>query len=226
MTRRPRLLDLYCGAGGAAMGYHRAGFEVIGIDIAPQPHYPFLFVQGDALTFLRRNWNSFDAAHASPPCQKDCTLTAGTNAHRAELHVSLLAETRDALDDTTLPYVIEQPVGGAIMRTDLQLCGLQFGLQVFRHRKFELNRWSAPAPAHPSHKGHRVAGWRHGRRYDGDMIAVYGDGGGKGTIAQWQHAMGIDWVDTRLELAEAIPPAYTEYIGRALLAHLDAEAAA
>lgn len=100
------------------------------------------------------------------------------------------------------------------------LCGLTFGLKVFRHRKFELGRWQSDPVKHESHRGHRVSGWRHGKKYDGDMVAVYGEGGGKGTVEQWQDAMGINWTSSRKELSEAIPPAYTEYVGTQLLPNL------
>lgn len=109
---------------------------------------------------------------------------------------------------------------GAPVRPDIVLCGLMFGLNVFRHRLFELSGFACLQQPHPTHRGHRVAGWRHGRRYAGDMTAVYGDGGGKGSVADWQQALGIDWTDDRRELAEAIPPAFTHHIGLALMAHL------
>ncbi len=217
-----RLLDLFCCAGGASMGYHLAGFEVTGVDIAPQPNYPFTFHQGDAITFVREHGHTFDVINACPPCQADCTLTAGTNQGRAD-HRSMMTQTRRALMATGRPWVIENPIGRAEMRRDLLLCGLMFpGLRVFRHRQFELHDLTVPQPAEPGHRGHRVRGWRHGRFYDGDMVAVYGDGGGKGAITDWQSAMGIGWTDVRRELAEAIPPAYTHHIGRAIAAALPA----
>ncbi|NAS21971.1 DNA methylase [Herbidospora sp. NEAU-GS84] len=216
-----RLLDLFCCAGGASMGYHRAGFDVTGVDIAPQPRYPFAFHQADAIEFVTRHGHEFDIINACPPCQADCTLTAGTNQAAAGRHHSLLAATRRALMATGRPWVIEQPVGKAVMRQDLLLCGLMFpGLQVFRHHRFELHRLTVPQPAHPTHQGHPVRGWRHGLYHDGDMVAVYGEGGGKGSVTQWQTAMGIDWTDQRRELAEAIPPAYTHHIGQAAITAL------
>ncbi|WP_214412315.1 DNA cytosine methyltransferase [Sphaerisporangium fuscum] len=223
--RRPnglRLLDLYCCAGGASMGYHLAGFEVTGVDIAPQPNYPFTFHQADAITFVREHGHEYDVINACPPCQADCTLTAGTNQGRVN-HRSLMAQTREALMSTGRPWLIENPVGKAKMRADLVLCGLMFpGLRVFRHRQFELHGLAVPQLDEPSHRGHRVRGWRHGRFYEGDMVAVYGDGGGKGSITEWQDAMGITWTDVRREIAEAIPPAYTHYIGRTIAEALTA----
>ncbi|WP_280434439.1 DNA methylase [Nocardia carnea] len=215
---RPRLLDLFCKAGGAAMGYHRAGFEVVGVDIEPQPRYPFEFHQGDALEFLAEHGHEFDAVHASPPCQASCTLTAGTNKGRE--YPQLIPATRDALARHGVPTVIEN-VQGAKVRRDLVLCGEMFGLGVIRHRYFELGGWNMLQLAHIPHRG-RVAGYRHGRRYDGPYVAVYGEGGGKGSVVQWQTAMGIDWTAERAELAEAIPPAYTHHIGEHLHAHLTA----
>ncbi|MEV4161439.1 hypothetical protein [Nonomuraea dietziae] len=215
-----RLLDLFCCAGGASMGYHLAGFDVTGVDIVPQPNYPLRFHQSDAIAFVRENGRDFDVIGACPPCQADCTLSAGTNQGRGA-HRSLLAETREALLSTGRPWIIENPVGRARMRRDLLLCGLMFpGLKVFRHRQFELHGLTVPQPAHPGHAGHRVRGWRHGRFHEGDMVAVYGEGGGKGSITEWQSAMGIGWTDIRRELAEAIPPAYSHLIGRAATACL------
>lgn len=225
---RPRLLDLFCGAGGAAVGYDRAGWDLVGVDIAPQPNYPFEFHQGDALDVLRRmaaggtfDWlgpTLFGAVHLSPPCQGYTALKA---VHGNEWPM-LVEPVRGLMEDWRskpwgdgLPYVIEN-VQGSPLRRDLTLCGEMFGLSVIRHRYFELGGWSATQPEHVPHRG-RVRGWRHGTYYDGPYLAVHGDGGGKGTVPEWQAAMGIDWTDTRHEIAEAIPPAYTEWIGRQLL---------
>ncbi|MER6517327.1 DNA methylase [Streptomyces sp. NPDC001553] len=222
---RPALLDLFCCAGGAAMGYHRAGFDVTGVDIIDRSaRYPFAFVQGDALAVLADLIASgeirrFTAVHASPPCQKRCALTVGTNSSRGwgGNHVDLVAPTRALLDASGLPYVIEQPDGKADVRKDITLCGEQFGLAVLRHRNFELGRWSTERLKHPRHRGY-VRGWRHGVYRDGPYVAAYGDGGGKATVPEAQAAMGIDWTDVREELTEAIPPAYAEWLGHAFLA--------
>jgi hypothetical protein len=223
---RPRLLDLFCCAGGAAVGYARAGFAVDGVDVADRPNYPFPRHHGDALEHLATLITSeeirrYAFVHASPPCQHGCTLTVGTNTARGwgGTHTDLVSATRTLLDATGLPYVIEQPNGRAEIRKDLTLCGEMFGLGVIRHRNFELGGWSMPQPAHVPHRG-RVRGWRHGRFYDGPYVAAYGNGGGKPTIAELQVAMGITWTEVREELTEAIPPAYTEHIGRAALAAL------
>lgn len=210
-----KLLDLFCCSGGAGVGYHRAGFEVVGVDIDPQPNYPFEFHQADALEFLAEHSHEFDAVHASPPCQASCTLIKGNQAATAGKHTNLIPSTRSALSMLGVPTVIEN-VQGSDLRRDLTLCGEMFGLGVIRHRYFELGGWSMPKPAHVKHRG-RVAGWRHGEYFDGPYFAVYGEGGGKGSVEQWQSAMGIDWTRDRRELAEAIPPAYTHHIGAQLM---------
>lgn len=218
-----RVLDLFCCAGGAGMGYHRAGFAVDGCDIADRPRYPFPIVRADALTHLADLIATgeivrYALVHASPPCQAGCTLTVGTNASRGwgREHVQLIPELRTLLDATGLPYVIEQPNGKAPVRRDLVLCGESFGLGVLRHRGFELGRWSTPRPAHPRHRGY-VRGHRHGVYRTGPYVAAYGSGGGKATVPEMQRAMGITWTDVREELTEAIPPAFTHWIGRAFL---------
>ncbi|MET7736380.1 DNA methylase [Streptomyces sp. NPDC005402] len=220
---RPRLLDLFSCAGGAAVGYARAGFAVDGCDIAHRPNYPFPCHQGDALDYLAALISSGEIeqyvfVHASPPCQHGCALTVGTNASQGwgRAHVDLVAPTRALLDRTGLPYVIEQPNGRAEIRKDLTLCGEMFRLGVIRHRNFELGGWTAVQPAHVAHRG-RVRGWRHGEYFHGPYVAAYGSGGGKPSVPELQAAMGITWTDVREELTEAIPPAYTEFIGRVYL---------
>ncbi|MFG2293394.1 DNA methylase [Streptomyces sp. NPDC048603] len=229
---RPLLLDLFCCAGGAAMGYHRAGFTVHGVDIRPRPNYPFTFHQADALTVLAELITSGEIAryalvHTSPPCQDKCTLTVGTNQAMGwgADHVDLVAPTRELLDASGRPYVIEQPNGKAEVRKDISLCGELFGLGVLRHRNFELGRWTTPRPAHKRHRG-RVRGWRHGEYHDGPYVAAYGSGGGKASVPEMQTAMGIDWTDVREELTEAIPPAYSKWIGGAFLSSVLAPAVA
>lgn len=236
---RPKMLDLFSCAGGAGMGYHRAGFDVYAVDIEPQPNNPFPFHQGDTLEVLcllilggsvdfthpdgTVEWlelGDFIAAHGSPPCQGYTALAA---VHGNEWPL-LVPQTRELLDATGLPYVIEN-VQGSPVRRDLVLCGEMFGLGVIRHRYFELGDWTGTAPAHVPHRG-RVRGWRHGEYFEGPYLAVHGEGGGKGSVAEWQVAMGIDWTDVRREIAEAVPPAYTQHIGAQLLAHVTQEMAA
>lgn len=210
---KPKLLDLYCGVGGAGKGYDLAGFEVTGVDLAAQPDFPFAFIQADAIEYLKDHGHEYDVVHASPPCQASCALTKGTN--KGMMYPQLIPATREALDACGLPYVIEN-VQGADIRRDITLCGEMFGLGVIRHRYFELGGWSMLQPLHIKHRG-RVAGMRHGVWYQGPYFAVYGDGGGKGTVPQWQQAMGIDWTGNRRSIAEAIPPAYTRHIGDQLM---------
>ncbi|MEU5189544.1 DNA methylase [Streptomyces klenkii] len=229
---RPRVLDLFCCARGAGTGYARAGFAVDGVDIADRPNYPFAYHRGDALDRLTTLITTGEIAaytlvHASPPCQDKCALTVGTNRSRGwgGAHNDLVAPTRELLEATGLPYVIEQPNGRARIRRDLSLCGEMFGLGGIRHRNFELGGWATSRPAHPRHRGY-VRGYRHGVFRDGPYVAAYGAGGGKATVAEMQAAMGITWTDVREELTEAIPPAYAEWIGRAFLASCGQEVAA
>ena len=213
---RPRILDLFSGAGGAAMGYHRAGFDVVGVDIKPQPNYPFQFVLIDALAALRdKYWlQDFEAIHASPPCQ-DHMMTP----HRKHGTGWLLPATRDLLEASGLPWVIEN-VPGAPMRADFKLCGCQFDLELRRERWFETS-WHGFQMSYshnhekpvPSVVGHGTPSWvRHKLGYNP-------------TIAHYRAAMGIGWMN-RGELSQAIPPDYTEFIGEQLMAHLKASAAA
>lgn len=214
---KPRLLDLFCCSGGASVGYARAGFDVIGVDLADRPRYPFEFIQGDAVEYLARiiatgQVADYDLIHASPPCQAYCSLTKGTHRDRPNTHPELYEPIRDLLDASGVPAVIENPAA----RPDVILCGESFGLGVIRHRNFELINWFSMALPHAPHRG-RVRGWRHGEYFKGPYVAAYGKGGGKGDVAELQAAMGIDWTDVRAELVEAIPPAYTQWLGEQAL---------
>ncbi|MGW7435667.1 class I SAM-dependent methyltransferase [Streptomyces sp. NPDC054849] len=215
MTRRPTLLDLCCCAGGAGRGYDRAGFDVTGVDIVPRPNYPYKFVQADAVAYVLAHGHEYDAIHASWPCQYGAAITKGTNAHLRDTYDNLLPAGREAMLATDRPYVIENPEA----RADVVLCGTQFGLPILRHRRFEVHGWTPMAPPHTKHRG-RVRGWRHGTYYPGDYLAVYGKGGGKATVPEMQAALGIDWTDSHEELTEAIPPAYTQFLGEQLAAQL------
>jgi site-specific DNA-cytosine methylase len=213
-----KVLDAFCGAGGTGMGLHRAGMNVTGIDKQDMSAvYPFKFIQGDAIQYVLEHGAEYDLIVAGPPCQFDAMLTAGTNAGKFR-YPDLLEPTREALLATGKPYIIEQPPGKATkrMKVKLKLCGEMFGLRVLRHRNFETHMVSVIQPKHLPHRG-RTAGYRHGVYYRGRYFQVYGEGGGKGTIQEWQQAMDIDWTDTRKHIAEAIPPAYSEYIGRNLV---------
>jgi DNA (cytosine-5)-methyltransferase 1 len=220
----PRLLDLFCGAGGCSVGYHTAGFEVVGVDSAPQPRYPFAFHQADALEFLAAHGREFDAIHASPPCQR--YSHAAFSPRHKERHPDLVGATREHLDISGRPWVIENVYGAPLTRGSVMLCGLMFGLKVFRHRWFESSHLLF-VPGHPPHAG-RVIGKDgmccvvgHGggvSRRMREQIGRHGRGGQQGK-AEWQTAMGIDWMN-RDELSQAIPPAYTEWIGRQLVGRL------
>lgn len=204
----PRLLDLFCGAGGAAMGYHRAGFEVVGVDVRPMPRYPFEFHQADAMTYPL---DGFDVIHASPPCQ-GYTKIQSVNKHAKEWPL-LIEPIRRRLLGNGKPYIIEN-VPGAPMLSPIKLCGSSFGLKVHRHRLFECSFFLMSPPC--NHGPERA-------------VAVYGDHPeycptGKinraHTLEHGQEAMGINWMKWR-ELCESIPPAYTEWIGRQLMAMLE-----
>jgi DNA (cytosine-5)-methyltransferase 1 len=200
-----RLLDLCCKQGGASEGYHRAGFEVIGVDIEPQPHYPFAFHVRDALDFLSIHGLHFDAVHASPPCQRY------TNAQKIQHneHPDMIAPLREMLVDLGVPYVIEN-VPGSPLVDPIELCGAMFGLGTYRHRLFESNL-PLVAPAHPEHVAKTT---KMGRKpQPGEFMHVVGNFSG---VAQAREAMGIDWM-TRDGLRESIPPAYTEFIGGQIL---------
>jgi len=214
--RRPRLLDLYSGCGGAAVGYHQAGWDVTGVDIADMPDYPFEFHQGDAIEYLNTHWRDFDAVHASAPCQKYTRINHGAK----DLLLDLVGPTRDALKASGLPYIIENVVGAPLINP-LLLCGTMFGLQVIRHRLFESNMLLfAPGP-------HRHAG----SVADGTYVSVHG-GGQRSTHTipyaeqrkRWEHAMGINWISRRHDLCQAIPPAFTEHLGRQMIAVVGREA--
>jgi len=220
---RPRLLDLFCCAGGAAMGYHRAGFEVVGVDIRDQPRYPFQFIRVDVMGLDDRFMAGFHAIHASPPCQKHSDLAKRNgNADAWPCHIE---EVRKMLGYVGQPYVIEN-VEGAPLLNPTMLCGTMFGLRVIRHRLFETN-FPLVAPPHGKHplvytmdkrKAHygKLSEW---------TSPVQVTGGGNCSKAAAADAMGMPWA-TKAELNEAIPPAYTEFIGRQLLAHIQSESLA
>lgn len=212
-----KILDLFCGAGGAGKGYADAGFEVVGVDIDPQPSYPFELIQMDVFEYLfdygmKARDGAFDAIHASPPCQAYSAL--GHSANSRDDYPDLVPRVRYGLEWFGLPYVIEN-VPGAPIRKDVVLCGEMFGLRVIRHRHFELGGWWMPQPAHKAHLGH-VSGYRNGKYVEGRYFPVYGNGGGKGSLKDWQGAMGTPWMTSKREISQAIPPAYTKRIGDSL----------
>jgi len=207
MTKKPRALDLFCCAGGAGMGLHRAGFEVVGVDISSQPRYPFEFHQADAMAFPL---DGFDFCWASPPCQLFSTL-----AGREDLsaYPDLVDPIRQRLLETGKPFVIEN-VPGAPIRKDLMLCGGMFRLRSYRHRHFEVHGFEVEQPAHPKHvvRVNRRGENRREHWANGGHLTITGD---VGTYCG-PEAMGIDWM-TGAEMSEAIPPAYAEHIGHAAM---------
>lgn len=202
------VLDLCCCSGGASAGYARAGFTVTGVDIVDRPRYPYRFIQADAIKYVAEHGHEYDLIHASWPCQYGAAITKGTNAHLRETYPNLLPAGRAAMHATGRPYVIENPEA----RRDIVLCGTMFGLPIFRHRRFEIGGFTPMGIPHVKHRG-RVRGHRHGVKHDGDYVAIYGKGGGKATVLEAQAALGIDWTDVHEELTEAIPPAYTQFLG-------------
>jgi DNA (cytosine-5)-methyltransferase 1 len=212
-----RLLDLFCGAGGAAMGYYQAGFtDIVGVDINPQPNYPFEFVLGDALDPTAcYAGERYDLIHASPPCQRFSDL-----AHRngnGDDWPDLIAPTRDLLKASGVPYVIEN-VEGAPLQDPVMMCGTMFtALRVLRHRLFEKS-----FPVKPPMHGRHPLVFTHDKRknhygkLDQNTSYVQVTGGGNCTIKNAREAMGIDWM-TKKEINEAIPPAYTKFIGEQFL---------
>lgn len=222
---RPRLLDLFCGAGGCSVGYARAGFEVVGVDIEPHLDYPYGFRQADALAVLRGevlDLSRFDAIHASPPCKSETDLAVLSDVE----HPNLLGPTLDLLRGTSVPWVVENVDSTTQMPGALMLCGAAFGLgatcrdgvyrPLRRHRLFESNVFLMGP------------GCACDRR---EPVGVYGTGGGgpqtrgyKAHPEEAREAMGIDWMN-RGDICQAIPPAYTELIGEQLIAHLGRAAA-
>lgn len=219
MTARPKLLDLFCGAGGAGMGYHLAGFDVVGVDLVPQPRYPFPFIQADAMTFPLVG---YDAIHASPPCQG---YSVANNIWSRE-HPKLIDATRARLNASGVPWVLEN-VGGAWrdMPAAIRLCGTMFGLRTYRHRLFESSHflWM---PGKCTHPRYLLPGYLciYGHQARGKQTGNTGNKYVRATVAEARAAMGIGWMN-RGELSQAIPPAYTEYIGRQLHAVVGAGAA-
>ncbi|WP_041258743.1 DNA cytosine methyltransferase [Fibrella aestuarina] len=207
---KPKLLDLFCCAGGAGMGFHRAGFEVVGIDRSPQPRYPFRFIQADALQYLADNWKNFNAFHASPPCQRYSVLTP---TEHQDKHPDLIGPTRDLLLATGKPYDIENVPGARHeLHNPIMLCGSMFGLKTHRHRFFEIGfdvLIMTPACKHdfiPTVVSGTTKRLENGKRREH-------------TVAECRAAMDIDWM-IRKELDQAIPPAYTEYIGNHMIEYL------
>ena len=245
-----KLLDLFCGGGGSAEGYRRAGFtDITGVDNEHQKRYPFRFILGDALEYLKNHGHEYDFIHASPPCQKHSVMTKGRWQDRLQDHVNLIPPTRALLPFTGKPYVIENVPGAHLeLNCPIMLCGTMFGLQtkhgsqLRRHRLFESNIFFMFIPSCNHKKGSVIGvygGGQHpGRRYHrnekGELITphknipatigVYGHAGGSSNRDQIvsfgtqdrRDAMDIQWM-TGKELSQAIPPAYTHFIGKQII---------
>lgn len=231
--RRPRLLDLFCGAGGCSVGYHRAGFDVVGVDNRPMPRYPFEFHQADALEYVAEHGHEFDVIHASPPCQ---AYSITRHSHSKE-HPDLLPAVRHLLQACGGVYVIEN-VPGAPMPGALTLCGSEFRLQAFdpasdrvltlrRHRLFESNVFLMGAggcSCAADRAAGRIGGVYGGGSSDRNHAREVRRGGYTPAYSIRRSLMGIDWM-TQDELSQAIPPAYCEFVGEQLMAHLREAAA-
>lgn len=215
-----RLLDLYCGPGGASVGYARAGFDVVGVDIEPQPDYPYPFIQGDALDYLTEHGHGYDAIHASPPCTEHTTLV-----HRKDDSTGtrdLLQRTLDAL--APYPFHVVENVMGAAMPTALVLCGTMFGLRVYRHRRFAIGpgMFLIGPPPHPPHRVPAARKQRQAAWDAGHNLTVTGEEtkAGRRHHDKFLRAMGIDWIEHD-GINLTIPPAYTEFIGSQLIEAMD-----
>ncbi|MEU7157348.1 SAM-dependent methyltransferase [Streptomyces chrestomyceticus] len=212
---RPRLLDAFCCQGGAGMGYHLAGFEVTGVDKDAQSRYPLSFHQGDAIAFIREFGAAFDFIHASPPCQYD----SDCQRIRGRAHPDLIGPTREALEATGRPWVMENVRGAAAkLRNPVMLCGAMFGLETYRHRYFETGGgFTFTPPPHPPHTAPQAKMGRpvppgHYGQYIGNFSGV--------PLAR--QVMGVPWMN-RDGIRECIPPVYARHIGRTALAHLRTE---
>jgi DNA (cytosine-5)-methyltransferase 1 len=234
---KPLLLDLFSGAGGCAAGYAQAGFEVVGVDVHPQPRYPFAFVQADALDVLNMLladdglWHGyalddFAAIHASPPCQEYSKSRYLRNATHAtpRIREKLVTQVRTRLEATCLPWVMEN-VPGAPLPDALELCGSMFGLPIRRHRWFASSHYLyAPGPCQHTDGFYNVIGGKVRGYGTYASETLYLDSKGRSRRREGYYrssvgydAMGIDWPMTRREMSEAIPPAYTRWIGVQLM---------
>ena len=219
-VKQPKALDLFCGGGGISAGLFNAGFMVVGVDSEPQKDYPFDFIQKSVFDLDLDYMRTFDLIHASPPCQAYSFSTKWVR-NKGKIYLDLVADTRALLERVGKPYIIEN-VPGAPIRKDLVLCGDMFDLGVIRHRHFEIHGFHVPQLKHVKHKGMVADGTKQGvfngnprntRTRERYTVA----GHMNGTMQQWKNAMGIFWINNRHTLAQAIPPKYSEYIGKQFL---------
>lgn len=212
---RPKLLDLFCCQGGASKGYHRAGFEVVGVDISPQPNYPYTFLQADALEFLTDPDipDEFVAIHASPPCQF-ATVYGNNKGHVRDDHPNLIPATRELLEATGLPYVIENVEGARHeLRDPVRICGTGLGIRLRRHRYFETN-WPVEGVAcdHKRFTDRIFPG--SSNRPNGRTVMNVGEY--RVPLSTQREVMEMPWADL-YGISQAVPPAYTRYIGLQLI---------
>ena len=213
-TRQLHLLDLMCCQGGATKGYQQAGFHVTGVDIEPQPYYcGNVFIQGDAFEWLTRNLSQFDLIHVSPKCQAHSVLTPKEYKGNHEVQLPRVLEL---LRSQPVPFIVENVAGTKqYMKNPLMLCGSMFGLEIFRHRYFELGNMGCPLIFHPPCQHNFVPILLSGtttRKQDGERMH-------ESRKAEKMTASGIDWM-TVAGLDQAIPPAYTQFLGNAVKAYL------
>lgn len=208
--RRPRLLDTYCCQGGASHGYALAGFDVVGVDLDPQPRYPYEFHQGDAVAFIRQHGHEFDVITGSPPCQGYSV----TQVIQGNDHPKLIEPTRQAMIESGKLYVIENVAGArSELRNPGMLCGTQFGLHTYRHRLFESNAHLL----YPAHQEHTEQPAEMGRPVAPGQF--YHAVGNFSSVALIREDMGVPWM-SRDGIRECIPPAYTQFLGEQLLLRL------
>lgn len=217
-----KLLDLCCGIGGASVGYNRAGFEIVGVDIKPQPDYPFELVVDNILNLTPEYLQEFDVIHASPPCQH-YTKYNNTRKDFKKNYQDILEKTRALLKSSNRPYIIENVVGAPLIEP-IKLCGSMFGLDVQRHRLFESNiELSQPECDHTIWKPNRFPGGRsiqyggHARYPCRSTVEV---GRWNIPIETQQRAMEIDWSKNLKGISEAIPPSYTKFIGEQIINYI------
>lgn len=209
---KPKILDLYCGGGGASYGYELGGWDVVGVDLNPQPKYRGKFIQAEAIEFVKANYHKFDAIHASPPCQA-YSMASMQFRQSGKEYVDLIEDTRRELIKTGLPYVIEN-VPGSPLIDPIELCGSMFGMRTYRHRLFESNI-ELKCPPHPKHVSPNAKMGRPVK--EGEFIQYVGHFSGVKLV---QEMTGLSWLGQK-ELAQSIPPQYTKYIGEQLLAFID-----
>jgi DNA (cytosine-5)-methyltransferase 1 len=216
---RPKLLDLFSGSGGCAMGYHRAGFDVVGVDIEPHPDYPFEFIQGDAMAILEDEdyLDRFHIIHASPPCPR---YSVSTVMHDRSKHPDLVGPVRDLLRAWGGPYVIENVVGAPLVDPVL-ICGWAMGLKHLpRHRLFETNM-PLMSPGCMCPFGDSVSVFGHSGEDRRKGVTRDSKGNRRGLLLEEaRELMGVPWMRRREDVSDAIPPAYTEFLGEQIIDHL------